>query len=171
VTQSGKTTIATNRVLMIDGSDYYMPVAMNDQPFSTAQEAVERRKLYAEIQRRMAETSAARRKRIAKYQEQRQQNGRIIAAFPSAFYFVLLGEDSLGGRAVYVLSARPKPLTGPSTREAKVLAGMSGRMWVAKDSFQIVRAEASVLMPVSILGLFARVLPGTRFEIEIEPTG
>src|SRR5436190_5563828 len=46
---------------------------------------------------------------------------------------------------------------------------MRGRVWIDKDDYHWVRAEASVVAPVSIFGIFVRVLPGTHMEIEMAP--
>jgi hypothetical protein len=44
-----------------------------------------------------------------------------------------------------------------------------GRLWIDRKSFHWLRAEAQVLNPVSVFGLFARVLPGTRMELNMAP--
>jgi hypothetical protein len=63
------------------------------------------------------------------------------------------------------------PLAGykPPNRTAKILTGMQGRLWVDKDTFHWVKAEAQAIKPVSVFGLFAKVLPGTKMELEMIP--
>ena len=46
---------------------------------------------------------------------------------------------------------------------------MQGEFWIDTITFQWVRASARVLRPVSIAGIFARVQPGTAFEVEQMP--
>ena len=46
---------------------------------------------------------------------------------------------------------------------------MQGEFWIDTITFQWVRASARVLRPVSIAGIFARVQPGTAFELEQMP--
>jgi hypothetical protein len=46
---------------------------------------------------------------------------------------------------------------------------MQGAFWIDTITFQWVRASARVLRPVSIAGIFARVQPGTAFEVEQMP--
>ena len=157
----------THQVVMIDGSDYYMPIAVNDVPLSAVERAEQIRKLLAEKARRDAETSLARQKRAAAYTRQRLQNGRIIVEMPLAFRFAFVREETQkDGSSVWVLAAEPRPRPGPLSRESKVLARMKGLLWVEHGRYRIVRAEAEVTAPVSIFGIFARVLPGTRMEFE-----
>lgn len=160
----------THQVVMIDGSDYYMPIAVNDVPLPAAERAEQIRKLVAEKVRRDAETPAARQKRASDYTRQRMQNGQFIVEMPSAFRFTFEREEIQSeGFRTWVLAAEPRPHAGPVSREAKVLAGMKGFLWVEQGSYRIVRAEAEVLAPVSIFGIFVRVLPGTRMEFATAP--
>jgi len=46
---------------------------------------------------------------------------------------------------------------------------MKGRLRIDKESFHWVKAEAEVLKSVAVFGLFARVLPGTKMELEMIP--
>jgi len=43
---------------------------------------------------------------------------------------------------------------------------MRGELWIERNSFQWVKVEVEVVHPVHIGGFFARVQPGTRFELE-----
>ncbi|HVY93330.1 MAG TPA: hypothetical protein VHA14_11295 [Bryobacteraceae bacterium] len=170
-TQSGGRTVSrTHQVVMIDGSDYYLPIANNDEPLGAAERARELQKLKNEKARRDRESAKEREKRAANYLQQRRQNGMFITELPEAFHFTLIREATLpDGHEVWVLAAAPKQRQGPLSREAKVLSGMRGYLWVEKESYRVVRAEASVTEPVSIFGIFARVLPGTRLELATEP--
>ncbi|MGA8310476.1 MAG: hypothetical protein WB755_10640, partial [Terriglobales bacterium] len=88
-----------------------------------------------------------------------------------AFNFTLEGEQKLGPHEVYVLQATPRPGYLPPNREARVLTGMGGKLWIDKNTYQWVRVEAQVMHPVSIEGFLARVEPGTQFELEKMPVG
>ncbi|HVW07430.1 MAG TPA: hypothetical protein VHC90_02555 [Bryobacteraceae bacterium] len=86
---------------------------------------------------------------------------------PAAFRFTLDPEETLSdGSTAWVLAAEPRLRTGPLTREAKVLGSMKGCLWVEKNSYRIRHAGAAVTAPVSIFGILARMLPGTRMEFE-----
>jgi outer membrane lipoprotein-sorting protein len=169
VVKNGKTTSKTSQVLTIEGSDYFLPVAIDDNPLPPERREEELRKLRAEVRRRKNESASARRRRLGSYQKQRDENGALLLDFPNAFTFELLREETEHGRPAYVVSASPKSRTGPMSRAAKVLAGMTGTLWVDKDTFQTFHAECGVVSAVPIYGILARVLPGTHIEFEMTP--
>jgi hypothetical protein len=170
VTTSKTTTSRkTHQVFMISGSDYYMPIAIDDTPLSADQQKRELQKLANEVARRNRETPAEALQRSEQYRKTREQNGVFIAEFTKAFDFTLAGEQTMNGHACYVLDARPLAGYKPPNRTAKILTGMQGRLWVDKESFHWVKAEAQAIKSVSVFGLFAKVLPGTRMELEMMP--
>lgn len=167
--RNGKPASKTHRVVMIAGSDYYMPIAIDDQPLSPDQQRSELQKLKNEFQRRNNEDAQAQQRRVENYRKQREQNGALVVEFPNAFSFELVREEAINSHMAYVLAATPRKRSGPASRAAKVLAGMRGEMWVDGETIHVVRAESKVIAPVSIFGIFARVLPGTHMELEMEP--
>jgi hypothetical protein len=164
-----KVTSKTSQVVSIDGSDYFMPLAVDDQPLSPDRKKAELEKLKGEVRRRNAESPEARRERVRKFEKQRDENEALVLDFPSAFNFELLREETMNGHPAYVLSGTPKKRTGPLSLAAKVLSGMRGTIWVDKENFHAIRASCDVLSPVPIYGVLAKVLPGTRVEFEMAP--
>ena len=162
-------TVKTYQVLMIDGSPYRRAVALNDRPLLAGEQAEEERKLQEEIQKREHESNRERAKRIAKYQKERRQDQAMMMAMVDAFDFQLAGEENVNGHDCWILDAHPKQGYQPRDRETKVLAGMSGRMWIDKSQYQWVRVKADVVKPVSFLGFVAKVGPGTTILLEQEP--
>ena len=159
----------TSRVVMIADSDYYLPIAINDQPLSPQQNRAELGKLRAEVARRKAESAESRAQRIAKFGKQQEENGALVLEFPKALTYTLSGEEEKNGYRVWRLAAAPKKRSGPLNRAAKVISGMAGTVWVDRDGFHIVRADCQVREPISMFSFFARVMPGTRIEIELQP--
>lgn len=168
-TSKGIVTTKTHRVFMIQGSDYYVPIAFDDKPLSADQQKLELQRLRAEVTRRSHETSQEAQQRAEQYRKIREQNGILLEDFTKAFDFTFAGDEIIDGHACYVFEAKPKAGYRPPNRTAKVLAGMRGRLWIDKTSFHWLRAEAEVVKPVSVFGLFARVLPGTRMELNMAP--
>jgi hypothetical protein len=166
---NGKRTVRTHRVLIVAGSDYYMLTAVDDKPLSDDQQHAELLKLKAEVERRSHEDAAAAQRRAEIYRKQREQNGALLLEFSNAFQFELVREEAMLGRDVWLLSASPRADYKPPNRTARILTGMRGRLWVDKATFHWARAEADVVNSVSILGFFARVLPGTHMELEMAP--
>jgi len=168
-TSKGITTRKTHQVFMIEGSDYYMPVAIDAQPLPAEQQTKELQRLSEEVARRSREAPQEARQRSEQYRKTREQNGILLREFTNAFDFTFAEEEAVDGHVCYVLDALPRASYRPPNRTARILTGMRGRLWIDKESFHWVKAEADVLKPVSVFGLFARVLPGTKMELEMIP--
>ncbi|HKD05726.1 MAG TPA: hypothetical protein VKB79_07475 [Bryobacteraceae bacterium] len=167
----GKLTSKTFEVVMIDGSEYHLPVANDDQPLTPDRRKAELLRLKQEIERRGNESQTARRARVEAWKKQRDENGEILLDFPSALDFQLIGEELKNGRLAYALSAAPKPGIVPATRAAKVLTGIRGKAWVEKENLHPIAVECTVIRPVPVYGPLASVLPGTDIEITMENVG
>ena len=168
-TSKGVMVVKTHRVFMIDGTDYYMPIAFNDKPYTPEQLAQEHEKLLQEIDRRNRETERGRQDRSNRYWKERNQTRILLEQYVKAFEFTLVGDDVINGHSACVLDAKPRRDYRPPNREAKILTGMQGRLWIDRHDFHWLKAEADVLKPVSILGIAVRVIPGTHMELEMAP--
>ena len=168
-TSKNRTKLTTNRVFMIEGTDYYMPVAVDDQTLTEGQLNEEHKKLVEEAYRRSRETDSQRRRRSDRYWKERNQTGVLLGEYMKAFDFTLVGQEVLNGYSTCVLDAKPKLDYRPPNREARILTGMQGRLWIESQGFHWVKAEAEVLKPVSILGVAVKVLPGTHMELSMAP--
>ncbi|HVW85765.1 MAG TPA: hypothetical protein VHB50_13845 [Bryobacteraceae bacterium] len=169
VQKDNKLTSRTSRVVMMGGSDYYMPIATDDRPLAPEQQKAERQKLRNEFQRRNREGAESRRRRIATYQKARAENGALLPEFPKAFVFEVLRKETMNGHPAWALSATPVRRSGPLSRAAKVLSGMRGTVWLEREHYHAIRAECQVFRPVPIYGILARVLPGTHIELQMSP--
>jgi hypothetical protein len=167
--KEGGNSSKTYRVLVIEGSQYNELVAKNDQPISPEEQAAEEEKLQQEIRRRKSESPRERSERISKYQQERNQDHAMMLEMVSAFSFTPAGEEDVRGRPAYVFDASPKPGYVPKSRDAKVLTGMRGRLWVDKRTFHWAKVQAEVIKPISFYGFLARVEPGTSFLLEQSP--
>lgn len=155
--------------LMILGSPYQRLVEVNGEPLPPEQQAAEERKLQAAILERKRESPQERKQRIAKYDQERKRDHLLLEQMTKALDFQAVGEQTLGSNEVCVLKATPHAGFVATTREAKVLKGMEGKLWIDTKTFQWVKVEAHVIGPVSIEGFLAEVEPGTRFELEKMP--
>ncbi len=167
--KAGENSSKTYRVLMIEGSQYNKLVAKNDQPLSPDEQAAEEKQLQQEIRKRKSESRNERSKRINKYQKERNQDHAMMLEMVSAFDFKPVGEENVRGRPAYVFEAAPKTGYVPKNRDAKVLTGMKGKLWVDKRTFQWAKVQAEVITPVSFYGFLAKVKPGTSFLLEQAP--
>jgi hypothetical protein len=169
VQKGDKLTSKTFAVVMVDGSDYQLPLAVDDQPLPPDRQKAELIKFRKEVEHRKSESPSARRARINAWKKKRDENGELLLDFPTALTFQLMGEETRSGHPAYVLAANPKPGIVPSTRAAKVLAGMQGKAWVEKDTLHPMLVECTVVTPVPVYGPLASVLPGTEIEIKMTP--
>ncbi len=162
--------VRTYEVMVLDGSNYNKLIAINDKPLSPQEQRVENEKLARERYRRQHESEADRRKRVAKYQHERQQDRLMMQEMTRAFDYKLIGQETVAGRSCWVLDATPKPGYVPVNLDARVLTGMKGKLWIDKQDVQWVKVMAEVVKPVSFYAV-ATVTPGTRFELEQKPVG
>lgn len=165
VQKEGRVSSKTFEVVMIDGSDYHVSLAVDDQPLPPDAQKAELVKLNNEVQRRAAESSSARRARIEAWRKKRDENGELLLEFPAILTFHLVGEETKNGRSAYVFDGAPKPGVVATTRATKVLSGMLGKVWVDQETLHPMRVECTVVRSVPVFGALASVLPGTRIEI------
>lgn len=159
----------TFRDLMIMGTPYQRLVAINDKPLSRHEQEQQERSLEKNTEERRNESEQQRAKRIADYEKERNRDHLFLEQLWKAFNFSLVGQRRLGSYDVYVLNAVPRPEYQPPNREAEVLKGMRGTLWIDKKTYQWVKVEAKVTHPVWIEGFVAQVEPGTEFELERMP--
>ena len=169
VTENGKVSRRTFKVLMIDGSPYNQLIAEDGESLTGGRAAAEKKKLEQEVSRRSRETPSARRQRIAAYERDRQQEHALMRDMWRAFDFKVIGQEMVSGYNCYVLEATPRPGYRPTSSETKVLTGMRGKMWIDVRDYQWVKVQAQVFRPVAIGLFFAHVQPGTEFMLEQAP--
>ena len=161
-------TVRTYDVLMVHGSTYNKLIAENDIPLSSERQVVEAQKFEQELYRRQHETKEERDQRIAKYSKERDQDHDLLTEMADALEYTVVGDENLDGRDVWVLDAASKLNYKPRNREAKILTGMVGKLWIDKETYQWLKVEAQVIKSVSFLGFLAKVGPGTSFVLEQE---
>ena len=89
--KSKKRTSKTFYDILLDGSDYRVPVAFDDQPLPPDRRSAEIKNLANERKRREAESDAARRSRIDAWKKRHDEEGDLLLAFPSVLAFQLIG--------------------------------------------------------------------------------
>lgn len=160
----------TYQVQMMLGSRYRRLIAVDNKPLSAEAEAREERLFQKTLADRERETPEQRERRLAQHQKELDRQQPFVDQMLKAFHFTLLGREVVGSREVYVFKAQPRRGYHPPNSRAKALTGMEGTLWIDATGFRWVRVEAEVKHPVSIEGFIARVEPGTRFELEQQPT-
>src|SRR5579884_2753701 len=159
----------TYQVTMLFGSPYNKLIRENGKPLSASDQKAEEEKFQKAVKQRRSESASERARRIADYEKDRKRDHLMMEQLTKAFDFKVTGQTQTAGRSVYVLNATPRKGYQPPNKEAKVLTGMRGTLWIDQQTSQWVRVRAEVISPVSIEGFLARVEPGTRFELEKMP--
>jgi len=159
----------TYAVTMVLGSPYRRLIAIDGHPLSGPAQQRQERLMKQAIAERQAESSSERASRTAEYEKERRRDHLMMLEITKAFDFSFIGESTVGSHRVFVLKATPKPGYQPPNFETKPLTGMEGTLWLDTGSYQWVKVKASVIHPVAIVGFLARVMPGTRFELEKTP--
>lgn len=159
----------TYEVTDVLGSPYERLTAIDGRELDASQKAEQQKKYDQMLSQRKAESPAQRAKRIAKFQADRHRDHEMLEQLTKAFDFTLKGEQSMGEHKVYVLNATPHSGYRPPSRNAQVLLGMQGTLWIDEATYQWVKVEAHVIRPVRIEGFLAQVEPGTKFELEKSP--
>jgi len=157
-----KTESETYEILILGGREYGKLIARNGKPLSEKDARKVQQDLDRELKRRENETP----KDKAKQEKERQKQRDFANELPSAFDFKLIGEETISGRPVWVISAEPKPNYHAREPLAKVVTKMRGKAWIDKSELQWVRLEAELIGPVSFgLGL-VRIAPGFTLHFE-----
>ncbi len=72
------------------------------------------------------------------------------------------GSAVIQNRECYVVKYYPKPGQSADTREEKVANQVSGRFWIAKDNFDILQSDGSLVEPVTV----ALIVSVTRMDFK-----
>ncbi len=160
-----KSTHTTSReVIYIGGKQHRRLLEKDGKPLSPDEE----RKEHANIDKAIAESqklSPEERQRRIEDQERRRAKGReALLDIPDAFDFTLLREESLGGRAAFVLRAEPR--SDYQGKHRDFLSKVHGTLWIDKADYHWVKAEAETLGTISFGMFIARLAPGSHLEFE-----
>ena len=167
--RDGNSSSKTYRVMMIDGSPYNELIAEDGQRLSPEEAKHQSELLQDECAARANESAEERARRVAKYKRNQQRMFDLLREMVNAFDFTLTGESQVAGHRVYMLRAIPRAGYQPPNREAKILTGMEGKLWIDEQSYRWVRVEADVIKPVWFGWFIAKVYPGTHFLLEQAP--
>jgi hypothetical protein len=122
----------------------------------------EDRKFEKALKQRQNERAAEREARIHKYESERA----FIRDIPAAYNFNLLGEEDVEGRAAWLIQMTPRAGFVPTAPHAAMLEHFDGKLWIDKEDFQWIKADARAIETVSIGWFVARLGPGAHFAFE-----
>ena len=73
-----------------------------------------------------------------------------------------LPNDTASGEPAYVIAFEPKPNQNTRTREERFFGQLTGKLWVSRTDFTVLKADASLKAPAQLFWVIARV---TKFRV------
>ena len=154
--------IETYEFMVLGDRPYGRLVERDDKPLSAKETRKEQEKLDKEQSKRQRESASDK----AKEDKDRTEQRTYLREIPEAFNLSIQGTEEIGGRAVWVIGAQPKPGYKPKLKRAELLTKLRGKIWVDQADYQWVKAEVEVIDPISFgLGLI-KLAPGARLNFE-----
>lgn len=102
-----------------------------------------------------------------KYEKRERQRAEFVDAAQDAFIPKWLGRESLGGYYCDVFELDPNPAFHPSSMFQSALAHVTAKIWLDRQSDQLVRAEAWVTSNISfVAGIAGKVYRGSTVEMD-----
>lgn len=157
-----KTVVTVSEIVPIAGTPYERVISKDGKKLSLEEQSRELRKYEKTVKQREAESPREREARMRKYNNERA----FMAEIPDAYNFSLLGEDTIEGRAAWVLSMKPRPGFVPATPHGGMLEHIEGKLWIDKQDVQWIKAEGHAVDTVSIGWIVARLERGAQFNYE-----
>ncbi len=103
----------------------------------------------------------------AKYEKRERQRAEFVDAAQNAFLPKWLGRQTYAGRSCDVFELLPNPSFHPSSMFEGALAHVTAKIWVDRQTDQLVRGEAWVTSDISfIAGIAGKVYRGSRVEMD-----
>jgi hypothetical protein len=160
------TEIKTWDITVLYGEPYSRLIEKDDKPLSAKEEQKEEEKLDKFINKRKNESEEERQKRQAKEKKEREEERAFLRDVVNAYDFHIVGEEAVDGRDAWVIEATPRKDFHPTQPHADILPKIQGRIWIDKQDYNWVKAEAEAIDTISF-GLFiARIHKGSRFSFE-----
>lgn len=158
--------IKTWDITVLYGEPYSRLIEKNDRPLSAEDEKKEQEKVDKFISKRKGESEEEQQKRQAKQKKEREEGRAFLRDVANAYDFRIIGEEPVDGRDAWVLEATPRKDFHPTQPHADILPKIKGKLWIDKQDYNWVKAEAEAIDTISF-GLFlARVHKGSHFSFE-----
>jgi len=159
--------VHTYDVTLLEGSPYRRLMALNDQPLAPKEQKKEEEKLRQSNEARSRETEAQKQQRIADWHRKQEKQREPLREIPDAFDLRLLPDETLDGRAMWVIDATPKAGYKPKVKSAFFFPKVKMRFWIDRQDYQAVKAEMDTLDTISWGGILARLAKGDRLTFEM----
>lgn len=103
----------------------------------------------------------------AKYEKRQRQRTEFVNAAKDAFLPKWLGRETYGGRLCDVFELNPNPEFHPASIFESALAHVTAKIWLDRNTNQLVRGEAWVTSDISfVAGIAGKVYRGSKVEMD-----
>lgn len=154
--------------VILFGTPYHREIERDGKALSAAEQRREREKIDRATAKLERESAEERARHLADYEKQRERDREFLLEIPDAFDFKLAGEDTIDGRAAWVIEAQPKPGYRAKHSDAKAFSKIEGRIWIDKAEYQWVKVRAKTLAVISWGWFLARMDAGATVEFDQE---
>lgn len=153
-------------ITVLYGEPYSRLIQKDDKPLSQKDEQKEQEKIDKFISKHKNESDEERLKREAHEKKEREEGRAFLRDIANAYDFRIVGEEAVDGRDAWILEATPRKDFHPTQPHADILPKLKGKIWIDKQEYYWVKAEAEAIDTISF-GLFlARVHKGSQFSFE-----
>lgn len=160
------TEIKTWDITVLYGEPYSRLIQKDDKPLNEKDEKKEEEKIDRFIAKRKNESEGDREKRLAKEKKEREEGRAFLRDVANAYDFRVAGEEAVDGRPAWVLEATPRKDFHPTQPHADILPKIKGKIWIDKQEYYWVKAEAEAIDTISFGWFLARVHKGSHFSFE-----
>ena len=124
----------------------------------------------AEVLRTMADPNDPKaRAALAKRQKRERERAEFVDAMKEAFLSKWLSADTRNGRECDVVELDPNPNFHPHSMFQNALSHVTAKIWVDRESNQLLAGEAYVMSDISVGGgILGKVYRGSRISMEQE---
>ena len=156
----------TEEIIFLYGQPYAHLIKRNDQQLSDGEAKKVEKKLNDTMEKRSHETTGERQKRLEEFEKKHQEEHSFLLEVPQAYNFKIEGEETLNGRAAYVISGQPRADFRPNLNPARVLPKLRPKLWIDKQDYEWLKLEADVIDTITWGGFLLRLHPGSHIELE-----
>jgi hypothetical protein len=153
--------VEVTQVMPLEGTPFERVIAKNGHPLAAEEEQRQQEKYDAAAKQRAGESPAARERRIRKYRDQ----SNFLRDVPEAFDFTMLREDTIDGRANYVVQCVAKPDYEPHDAKSRMFAKLTAKIWIDKQDIRMAKAEAEIVDTIAFGFIMARICKGGHIEL------
>ncbi len=153
-------------IMMIYGEQVQRQVSKDGQPLGPKEAAKEEEKIDKLIAKYQHESPDEQTKRLEKEEKSREEARDFVKEIADAFNFTMLPQETVDGRALYVIQGEPKPGYEPRGKNGKFLTKFRGKLWIDQNDYRWVKADLETIDTISIGWFVARLHKGTHLYAE-----